>query len=199
MKSALTNLKRGFRRRARAMPPTTTDHMAPGRTLIASVLTKGASLTGPEAENAARWIAMEILSRRQAVSAELVLSRPDAWHLFGMDLGTLQEDRIPGLILTDDREQNRVILTQQTSSRRLLLSYGNEGQDLTGGRGRIPVLSISPRADGTSRIPADGAVTSTTHPSPTDCLPLLTRDDAFNLLMSMPTRADRSQRLMTVG
>ncbi|MEU8344785.1 hypothetical protein AB0C74_24050 [Spirillospora sp. NPDC048832] len=169
--------------------PTTTDRTAPGRTCIASLLTNGASLTGPGGEGAARHMAVELLRRRQAVPTELVLSRPDAWRLFGMDIGTLQEDRIPGLILTDDHEQTRVILARQTSSRRLLLTYGNEGEALPGGRGHVPVLSISPRADGTTTISADGAVASTTELSPTDRLPLLTRGDAFDRLMSMPTCA----------
>jgi hypothetical protein len=138
-------------------------------------------------------MAVEILSRRQAVPTELVLSRPDAWRLFGMDIGTLHEDRIPGLILTDDHEQTRAILARQTSSRRLHLTYGNEGEALPGGRGHIPVLSISPRKDGTTTISADGGVTTTTDPS--SAVPLLSRGDAFNRLMSMPTCARRHDEM----
>jgi hypothetical protein len=43
--------------------------------------------------------------------------------------------------------------------------------------------------EGTTKMPADGEVTNATTPSPTDRLPLLARDDAFNLLMLMPTHA----------
>lgn len=134
---------------------------------------------------------MEILSSRQAISADLVLSRSDARKLFGLDIGALQEDQIPGLFLTDDREQTRALLARQTSSRRLLLAYSNEGEDLSGGRGHVPVLSISPRTEGITQISADGEVTSSTDRSALGRLPQLTRGDAFNQLMSMPTRARR--------
>lgn len=187
--SLLSYLARCVRPETGATTPITTDRTAPGRTRIASLLASGASLSGPGAEDAARHIAIEIVSRRRAVPAELVLSRPDAWQLFGMDIGTLQDDRIPGLVLTDDHEQTRVILGRPASSRRLLLAYDNEGDALPSGRGSIPVLSISTRTDGTTTISADGAVTTTTDPFPIDRLPLLTRDDAFNRLISMPTRA----------
>ena len=137
---------------------------------------------------------MEILSSRQAVPAVLVISRPDAWQLFGMDIGTLQEDQIPGLVLTDDHEQTHGLLARQTSSRRLLLAYGNEGEDLPGGRGQVPVVSISTRTQGTRQISADGAVTSTTDPSTPRRLPLLTRDDAFNRLIDLVRRAAGDDR-----
>ncbi|GAA1837190.1 hypothetical protein [Actinomadura chokoriensis] len=162
---------------------------------MTALLTKGASLSGPGAEDAARHIVVEILSRRQASQAELVLSRPDAWRLFGMDIGTLREDCIPGLLLTDDHEQTHATLARQSSFRRLLLIYDSEGADLPGGRVQIPLISISPRIQGATRVSADGAVTCTIAPSPTDRLPLLTRHDAFNLLMSMPTRARRHDEL----
>ncbi|NKZ03279.1 hypothetical protein [Actinomadura latina] len=136
---------------------------------------------------------MKILSSRQGVPAELVLNRPDAWRLFGMDIGTLREDRIPGLILTDDHEQTRAFLALQTSSRRLLVTYGNEGEGLSRGRGYVLVVSISARNQGSTKISADGEVTRTADPSVTGRLPLLTRDEAFNRLMSMPTRARRCE------
>ncbi|MFA1551783.1 hypothetical protein [Actinomadura chokoriensis] len=192
--SLLSNRKGGFRPRTPASPPTTTDHTAPSRTRIDSLLAKGASLTGPGAEDTARHLAIEILSRRQADPTELVLNRPDAWRLFGLDIGTLQEDRIPGLVLTDDAEQTRTLLARQTPSRRLLLAYDNEGEDPPGGRDPIPVVSISTRTDGAARIPAVGEVANTIGPSATDHLPSLTRDDAFNLIMSMPTRARHPMR-----
>jgi hypothetical protein len=194
-RSVLRNLKGGLRLQVRATPATMTDHMATKRARIASALTTGVSLSGLGAEDAARHMAMEILSRWQAVPAELVLSRPDAWQLFGMDIGTLQEDRIPGLVLTDDREQTRTVLARQTSSRRVLLTCADEGEDLPGGQTQIPVISISARTEGSTRVSADGAVTNTTGPSPIQRLPLLTRGDAFNLLMSMPTHARRREEV----
>lgn len=194
-RSVLRNLKGGLRPQTRATPATMTDHMATKRARIASALTTGVSLSGPGAEDAARHMAMEILSRWQAVPAELVLSRPDAWQLFGMDIGTLQEDRIPGLVLTDDHEQTRAVLARQTSSRRVLLTCGDEGEDLSGGQTQIPVISISTRTEGPTRVSADGAVTNITAPSPIQRLPLLNRDDAFNLLMSMPTHARRREEV----
>ncbi|MFA1544583.1 hypothetical protein [Actinomadura monticuli] len=140
-------------------------------------------------------MAIEILSRRQAIPAELVLSRPDAWQLFGLDIGTLQEDRIPGLVLTDDHEQTRAYLARQTSSQRLLLAYGNEDEGLLDGRGQTPAISISAYTEGTSRVSADGAATNATGPPQSDRLPLLTRDGAFELLMAMPTLARHRDEL----
>ncbi|GAA1801711.1 hypothetical protein GCM10009735_37820 [Actinomadura chokoriensis] len=198
-RSVLSNLKRGLRTKTRATPPTTTDHVATRRTCITSILSKGTSLTGPGAEGAARHLAMEILIRRKAVPADLVLNRPDAWRLFGMDLGTLQEDRIPGLVLTDDHERTRAFLSRQSSSRWLLLAYTSEGEDLPGGRSQIPVIAISTHTEGPARISPDGVVTSATDPSPPPRLPLLARDDAFNLLMSMPTCARPCERADGVG
>ncbi len=190
--SLLSVLRGGRYPRTRTTPPTTTG-TASSTLSIASVLAKGASLAGPGAEDAARHIAMKILSSRQGVPAELVLNRPDAWRLFGMDIGTLREDRIPGLILTDDHEQTRAFLALQTSSRRLLVTYGNEGEGLSRGRGYVLVVSISARNQGSTKISADGEVTRTADPSVTGRLPLLTRDEAFNRLMSMPTRARRCE------
>ncbi|GAA1892363.1 hypothetical protein GCM10009736_70750 [Actinomadura bangladeshensis] len=186
--SMLRHLKRGPRKRNQTTPSPATDHEAPSATHIASLLAKGASLTGPEAEGVARHMAMEFLRRRRPGSAELVLSRPDAWRLFGMDVGTLREDRIPGLVLTDDCEQTRVFLARQTSPRRLLLAYGTE-EDVPRDGGQTTVVSISTRAEGPTKISAGVEVTSTLDPSLASRLPTLTRNDAFNLLMTLPTCA----------
>lgn len=186
--SMLRHLKRGPRERNQATSSPATDHEAPSATHIASLLAKGASLTGPEAEGVARHMAMEFLRRRRPGSAELVLSRPDAWRLFGMDVGTLREDRIPGLVLTDDCGQTRTFLARQTSSRRVLLAYGTE-EDVPRGGGQTTVVSISTRAEGARQISTGVEVTGTIDQSLINRLPTLTRNDAFDLLMTLPTCA----------
>lgn len=171
--SMLGHLKRGPRERNQATSPPAADHEAPSATHIASLLAKGASLIGPEVEGVARHMAVEFLRRRHPDPAELVLSRPDAWRLLGMDIGTLQEDRIPGLILTDGCEQTRAFLARHASSKRLLFAYGTEGEDIPRSRDEVTVVSISTRAKGATKISVDGEVTSATEPSLANRLPML--------------------------
>ncbi|WP_157430952.1 hypothetical protein [Actinomadura macra] len=154
----------------------------------------GTSFTGPGAEDAVRHLSINILRRRQGDSAELVLSRPDARRLFGTDIGAFREDLVPGLLLTDDPEQTHALLARHTMTRRVLVTY-DETEDfrevLNHQQGQLAVVSLSPRAWAPTEILANGAITSSNDAdsSSINHLPLLSKTDALNQLMSMPTLA----------
>jgi hypothetical protein len=194
-RSMIRHVKRNPRPVTHAMSTPAAGHASPDAPQIATLATDGISLTGPGAEDAVRHLAMDILSRRQQKSTELVLSRPDAWRLFGTDIGTLQEDRVPGLLLTDDPEQTHTVLARQTPTRRVLVTYDGETEDFRGllnhQQGQLAVVSLSPWAWAPMKVSANGAVTRSNDAAPSAItqLPLLSRANAFNLLMSMPTLA----------
>lgn len=158
------------------------------------------ALAGPGAEAAVRHLAMDVLSRRREDSTDLVVSRPDAWRLFGTDIGTFQEDRVPGLLLTDDYAQTRALLARQTLARRVLVTYEDAIGDfrdlLIHQRGQLAVVSLSTPARASAEVTASGEVTRSNDAALSEItqLVLLSRTDAFNQLMSMPTLARVEQR-----
>ncbi|MEU4827065.1 hypothetical protein AB0H37_34775 [Actinomadura sp. NPDC023710] len=162
--------------------------------------TKGHELEGPAAEEAARRLAMDVLSSRAGTASELVLSRPDAWRLLGIDIGTLQEDRIPGLVLTEDLEQTRAVLKRQTVARRVLITYDSDAEDvrisLSRQQSQIAVISLLTQTETTMGVTHDSevSVNAVGLPGPAR-LATLSKDDAFVQLMSMPTVAQRPTRL----
>ena len=190
-RSLLGHMKRGSHPETGTTSPIAGGCISPDEARITSLLTKGGSLTGPQAEDAARHLTMEILNRRHHHRADLVLSRPDAWRLFGMDIGILQEDRIPGLILTDDSEHTRALLARHCPGRRILITYADKAQEPR----EIPhqsqptIISLKPRLDAGTTPAFDSTAASTTRPSLAGRPPLLSRSDAFNELMGMPSIA----------
>ncbi|MFD0535305.1 hypothetical protein ACFQY7_17700 [Actinomadura luteofluorescens] len=142
---------------------------------------------------------MEILSSRAGTTTEFVLSRPDARRLLGIDIGTLQEDRIPGLELTEGLEQTCAFLRRQTVSRRLLITYDGGAADvrelLSNQRGQVAVISLSPPTVATVEVPHDSEFSMNTAQllDPARLAPL-SKDEGFIKLMSMPTVARRSTR-----
>ncbi|MEU8803283.1 hypothetical protein [Spirillospora sp. NPDC048819] len=163
-------------------------------TRITHFATKSISLGGPGAEDAVRHLVVDAILSRQSNATELVLSRPDAWRLFGTDMGTLQDDRIPGLTVIDDPAQTRTYLARQGPSRCLLITYDDEVEDLRAlpahQQGQLTVVSLSARTQAPVTVSTGGEVTaSATGPQMPERLPLLSRPDAFAQLMSMPTLA----------
>ncbi|NEA29488.1 hypothetical protein [Actinomadura bangladeshensis] len=177
-RSLLSHMKRGSQPKTETTSIGAAGCMSPDEDRVTSLLTKGASLTGPEAEDAARHMAMEILNRRHHNPADLVLSRPDAWQLFGTDIGTLQEDRVPGLILTDDAAHTRALLGRQCLNQCIAITYADEAEELRELPHQRQPAIVSLKAP-----------TGTTKPPPANPPPRLSRSDAFNELMSMPTIA----------
>ncbi|MEU8124947.1 hypothetical protein AB0C21_40070 [Spirillospora sp. NPDC049024] len=100
------------------------------------------------------------------------------------------------MVLTENLEQTRAFLTRQTGSRRILVTYGGEAEGIRELRnqGRLAVISLSSPTE----TPMVGA---RDHEAPAnavalsgiDCLAPLSKDDAFNQLMSMPTIARLSR------
>lgn len=196
--SMFERIKRDTRPKATPTATTSFQGTPPGvAPRIAHFATKGISLAGPGAEDAVRHLAVDILLNRQNNATELVLSRPDAWRLFGTDMGTLQDDRIPGLTLTDDPAQTRTYLARQGPSRCLLVTYDDEVEDLRAlpahQQGQPTVVSLSAWTEASVTVSTGGEVTaSAAGPQMSERLPLLSRPDAFAQLMSMPTLARSS-------
>ncbi|MFG2245784.1 hypothetical protein [Spirillospora sp. NPDC048823] len=191
-------LKRNTRPKAPPTPATSSSATPPqtART-IAYFAKKSVSLAGPGAEDAARRLAVDVLLSRQGNATELVLSRTDAWRLFGIDVGTLQDDRIPGLVLTDDPAQTRKNLARPGPPRRLLVTYADEVDDLQAlpahQQGQLVVVSLSTSATASVTVSNGGEVIANAAGLPmSGRLPLLSRPDAFDQLMSMPTLARNS-------
>ncbi|MGI8333622.1 hypothetical protein ACRYCC_27045 [Actinomadura scrupuli] len=120
------------------------------------------------------------------------MSRLDAWHLLGIDTGDLVEERIPGLVLTEDLLQAKAYL-QTTGPRRLLIKFSDDRDVLhdlpTRHRGRIAVVTFSTRPQDTIEVSADGRIqlTPDSANAVTGLPPTLTRSEAYNQLMNLPT------------
>jgi hypothetical protein len=175
----------------RATPVTLTERPAPEEG-GAQLPWKVVSLVGPGAEGAVRRLALDALTDRKGRASELVIARPDAWQLFGIDIGTLQEERIPGLTLTEDAQQARTYLGAQGPLPRILIVCDDGSEAVRElqprGQSQLTVLALSPRADASTEVSADGVLTphKAAPPMPSH-LPPLSRPDAFNRLMSLPT------------
>lgn len=200
MRTVIRGVKRKSRPALHATSTPAASCASPDVCRVFPLAADAVALAGPGAEDAVRHLAMDILSRRRGDSTDLVVSRSDAWRLFGTDIGTLQEDRVPGLLLTDDPEQTHTVLARQTPTRRVLVTYDGETEDFRGlinhQQGQLAVVSLSPGAWAPMKVSANGAVTRSNDaaPSAVTQLPLLSRADAFNQLMSMPTLARVGER-----
>ncbi|SNS76691.1 hypothetical protein SAMN06265355_12859 [Actinomadura mexicana] len=193
-KSMFGQKKRRFRPEPKPMSPAPAD--PPENVPLA---TTGESPEGPAAEDAARRLVMDALSSRPGATTEFVLSRPDARRLLGIDIGTLQEDRIPGLELTEGLEQTRAFLRRQTVSRRVLITYDGGAADvrelLSNQRGQVVVIALSTPTVATVEFTRDSesSTNAAQLPEPARLAPL-SKDDGFIRLMSMPTVARRPTR-----
>ncbi|URN07668.1 hypothetical protein LUW74_32810 [Actinomadura madurae] len=171
-------------------PSTASGPRAPRADLFASVENE---LTGPGAEDAIRCFVVDTLIGRQSDAVELVLTRTDAWRLFGIEHGMLRGEQIPGLTLTDDAQQTCGYLARRGLVRRILITCDGEMEDVRESRANereLTVISLSERAEGATRIAADGRVTPrAAAPLMPSCLPLLSKSGAFGQLTSMPTLA----------
>ncbi|MFA1546132.1 hypothetical protein [Actinomadura chokoriensis] len=177
-------------------PPGSADRTSPDPTGATPFTITGDSLKGPAAEDAVRCLAIEVLSRRPGTTTELVLSRPDAWRLLGIDVGTLQEDRVPGLVLTEGLEQTRAVLTRQAGSRRILITYDVEAEGFREflNRGQPAVISLSSSTETSIADEHDGEATgNAVVATEIDRRAPLSKDDAFTQLMAMPTIARLSR------
>lgn len=147
------------------------------------------AVLGPGAASVVRGLVIAALTGRPAGSAEVVMSRTDAWNLFGIDLGDLVEERIPGLVLIDDSRQAATYL-RTPGPRRLFVSC-SAVLDLPRERGRVTALCLSPRPDDTIEVTDDGRISHTSNAhlanAVTNPLPTLTRADAYAQLMTLPT------------
>ncbi|TDB95679.1 hypothetical protein [Actinomadura sp. 7K534] len=190
-RSILRRLNRRANGMVRVTPVTPTERPA-SEECGAQLSSKVVSLVGPGAEGAVRRVALDALTDRKGRASELVIARPDAWRLFGIDIGTLQEERIPGLTLTEDAQQTRTYLGTQGPLPRILITCDDGSEAVRElqprGQSQLTVLSLSPSTEASTEVSADGVFTPPkAAPSMPDRLPLLSRPDAFNRLMSMPT------------
>ncbi|OLT31873.1 hypothetical protein BJF79_08750 [Actinomadura sp. CNU-125] len=149
-------------------------------------------VAGLGAEDAVRYIVVELLSRYPGNAAEVVLSRQDAWHLFGIDVGTFREDQIPGLTLLEDAEEIRRYLLVSTTSRRVLISSAADGGgycDIAAQhRDGLALVCLSSDLEPSLTISADGETTTlAVGRQVPDRLRLLPRQEAFLALTAMPT------------
>ncbi|GAA0544210.1 hypothetical protein GCM10009546_02820 [Actinomadura livida] len=196
-RSMLRRLNRQANGVVRATPVTPTERPA-SEERGAQLSSKVVSLVGPGAEGAVRRLALDALTDRKGRASELVIARPDAWRLFGIDIGTLQEEKIPGLTLTEDAQQTRTYPGTQRPLPRILITCDDGSEAVRElpprGQSQLTVLSLSPSTEVSTEVSADGVLTPHRAAPPLpDRLPLLSRPDAFNRLMSMPTISRRRE------
>ncbi|MES9541856.1 hypothetical protein [Actinomadura sp. NPDC000600] len=99
------------------------------------------------------------------------------------------------MVLTENLEQTRAFLTRQTGSRRILVIYGGEAEGIRELRnyGQVAVISLSSPTETPMVGARDHEAPHAVALSGIDCLAPLSKDDAFNQLMSMPTIARLSR------
>jgi hypothetical protein len=157
-----------------------------------------AALAGPGAEDAVRYMAMDVLTSRRSDPIELILNRADAWRLLGIGTDDLRAERIPGLTLTDGSQQALAYLAHPGFSRRLLIAYAGESDDLerllVRQNGRLAAIFLSSWAEPSVHVSANGEITpSSGHPLTASERParlsILARDDARDEIPSLPSTA----------
>lgn len=157
----------------------------------------GASLAGLGAEDAVRDVIMNVLTHRREHAIELVLTRSDAWRLLGIAPDTLQDERVPGLTLSDDDQQAYAHLRRPGFSRRLLVTCDN-GDDCPLGQSRQDerwgVLTVATSTNPSAQTSATGGITPRPPSGPTTSGPhertlRLPRPDALEQLLALPTLA----------
>ncbi|MEV5831555.1 hypothetical protein AB0L25_38940 [Spirillospora sp. NPDC052242] len=130
---------------------------------------------------------VETLTRQPGNAIEVVLTRQSAWHLFGVDLGSFQDDEVPGLTLIEDVSKAQRYLRSPAVRRRLLINCG-EAFDPHALPDELAIVNLSPDAESPVTISADGASSAAAADSSAhQRVPLLTRPDAFVELAAMPT------------
>ncbi|MBO2440254.1 hypothetical protein [Actinomadura nitritigenes] len=160
----------------------------------------GASLAGPGAEDAVRHLVLDVLTHPREHAIQLVLARPDAWRLLGISANELQDERVPGLSLTDDDQQAYAHLRRPGFSRRLLITY--DGNTPVQQGEQCAAVSVATWTEPSVQISPDGVLvpcssSDSTIPGKYTRAPLLSRPDAAEKLRALPT-LDRCRR-MTAG
>ncbi|WP_433234874.1 hypothetical protein [Actinomadura nitritigenes] len=139
---------------------------------------------------------MDILTNRRGDPIELILNRADAWRLLGIGTHDFQDERIPGLTLTDGGQQTLAYLALPGFSRRLHIAYAGESDDLERlpirQNGRLAAIFVSSSADPSFHVSANGEITpSAGHPLTASERParlsILARDDARDAIRSLPS------------
>ncbi|WP_173094582.1 hypothetical protein [Actinomadura verrucosospora] len=159
----------------------------------------GASLAGPGAEDAVRHLITDALTRGREHAIELVLTRPDACRLLGIAADDLQNERVPGLTLTDDAQQADAHLRRPGFSRRLLITYDGRDENphsQTQQAERSAVLTVATTTRPSAQISADGEIapcppSRRTTAEPHTRVQLLPRPDAREQLLALPTLGRR--------
>ncbi|MFD0690958.1 hypothetical protein [Actinomadura fibrosa] len=152
---------------------------------------KNLSLAGPGAEDAVRHIAIELLTKRSGSTAEVVLTRADAWRLLQLDNEALCSEQIPGLILTENARHTQSYLAIPVTSQRLLIMSGTEPTVTYTGSAAVEtaVLSLEDLKS-SAVISATGEVSKWPQQKPGEVVPeslsLLSRSDAFERLTVLP-------------
>ncbi|MVZ99040.1 hypothetical protein F8568_001285 [Actinomadura sp. LD22] len=144
---------------------------------------------------------MSTLTHQREHVVELVLTRPDARRLLGIAAGDLQDERVPGLTLTDDDQEAYAHLRRLGLSRRLLVTY-DDGDDHPHIQPRhderTAVLTVATSSHPSTQISANGDIRPRPPSSPTTSephkrAPLLSGPDALDQLMALPTLARRQR------
>jgi hypothetical protein len=198
VKTALSMLRSLKRHRRPGTQATSATLTSPGASHADLFTGANSKLTGPGAEDAVRRYVVDALVDRHGEAVEFVLSRQDAWRLFGIENGTLRDERILGLTLTEDRQQARAYLARRGLVRRIFITCGGETEDVHEVRVHKPdlaVISLSRLPEGATKIAANGEVNPVVMGPPMPrSLPLLPRHDALDRLTSMPTIARQPNR-----
>jgi hypothetical protein len=153
------------------------------------------ALTGPSAEDAVRRLALDVLTNQRREAIDMAITRPDAWRLFGIDVETLQDERIPGLVLADDTLQRTS--TQhalQGVPRRLLITYIDRPEGarwlLSLQTSRRAAVSQAPKSAPSVEVGLGGRTVRDSIPEHMpERLPLMSRQGAFEYLIALPTLA----------
>ncbi|MFB4298484.1 hypothetical protein [Actinomadura sp. NTSP31] len=139
---------------------------------------------------------MDVLIHQHEHGIELVLTRPDAWRLLGIAPDDLQDERVPGLTLTDDDQQAYAHVRRHGFSRRLLITYDGRDDDHrhtpAQQTARSAVVTVATWTRPSAQISADGSVTPCSSSGSTIAEPhtrarLLSRPDAIERLLALPT------------
>ncbi len=92
-------------------------------------------------------MALRALTDHPGEAVEVLISRPDAKKLFGLESNSLRDQQIPGLTLTESDDQTLAYLTRKIPTRRLLMTceipLSNLGRLLADQRGRVAGIYLS--------------------------------------------------------
>ncbi|MEU5882851.1 hypothetical protein [Spirillospora sp. NPDC047279] len=153
------------------------------------------AIVGAGAEGAARYLVLQTLTDGRFGAREVMVTRSEAWRLFGLDAGDLAEERIPGLTIIEDftqiqtylclpHDSSRLVITREAAARINAKSFRQQGT--------ATVIHLTGSADARIEVLADGAALKTPvfEAGLPDRLELLSIEEAFAELMRLP-KVDR--------